>query len=176
QGAEVRSWPVWTRLWPTRSSRKSGSSTQQLWQTSPPKSPSPITNLTTSSTTTTQFTTPHTILVAVQQWWLVTTVPRPTTSAAPLFDFGDESDLDSPTGGDNMKMSVLSQINRVGKSVVGLGTLFRFLCLLCYSHVLTGFTYYSLHKYHTINLLCSILYKNTLKHIYTIKNFCYIVA
>ncbi|CAI8058385.1 hypothetical protein GBAR_LOCUS31748, partial [Geodia barretti] len=152
QGAEVRSWPVWTRLWPTRSSRKSGSSTQQLWQTSPPKSPSPITNLTTSSTTTTQFTTPHTILVAVQQWWLVTTVPRPTTSAAPLFDFGDESDLDSPTGGDNMKMSVLSQINRV------------------------GFTYYSLHKYHTINLLCSILYKNTLKHIYTIKNFCYIVA
>ena len=77
QGAEVRSWPVWTRLWPTRSSRKSGSSTQQLWQTSPPKSPSPTTNLTTSSTTTTRFTTPHTILVAVQQWWLVATVPRP---------------------------------------------------------------------------------------------------
>jgi hypothetical protein len=41
--------------------------------------------------------------------------PETSTSAAPLFDFGDESDPDSPTGGDNMKMSVLSQINRVEK-------------------------------------------------------------
>ena len=51
-----------------------------------------------------------------------------------------------------------------GKSI-SLGYIIPFFCLLCYSHALTGFIYYSLHKYLLFPHYYPImLYKNTFRN------------